>query len=213
MLDIKFIRQNSEKVKEGLAKKQVNIDIDRLLVLDETRRESLQKIEALRAEQNKLGKEDIIKAQGIKAEIKSLDPALFDIEKELNSLLRQLPNLPLDDVPVGKDEKDNVVLREEGKKLKFNFEPKDYMTIAEELDLIDVKRASKVSGTRFGYLKGEAALLEFALVNLAFDVLSKERFIPVIPPVMIKTEMMTAMGYLDTPEDRAERYFLENGKL
>ncbi|MEK7503579.1 MAG: serine--tRNA ligase [Patescibacteria group bacterium] len=213
MLDLKFIRQNQEKVKEGLAKKQVNIDIDRLLALDETRRESLQKIESLRAEQNKLGKEDIVKAQGIKAEIKSLEPALADIEKELNSLLRQLPNLPLDDVPVGKDEKDNVVLREEGKKPKFDFEPKDYLAISEKLDLIDVKRAAKVSGTRFGYLKGEAALLEFALINLAFDVLSKERFISVIPPVMIKTEMMEAMGYIDTPEDRAERYFLENGKL
>ncbi|MFH1253795.1 MAG: serine--tRNA ligase, partial [Candidatus Uhrbacteria bacterium] len=96
---------------------------------------------------------------------------------------------------------------------KFDFEPKDYMTIAEKLDLIDVKRAAKVSGTRFGYLKGEVALLEFALINLALDVLSKEHFIPVIPPVMIKTEMMEAMGYLDTAADRAERYFLDKDNL
>ena len=213
MLDIKFIRDNPDKVKEGLAKKQVKIDLDRLLALDEARRGSLQKIESLRAEQNKLGKEDIVKARGIKAEIKSLEPELANTEKELNSLMRQIPNLPQDDVPVGKDEKDNVVLREVGSKPKFDFEPKDYMTIAEKLDLIDVKRAAKVSGTRFGYLKGEVALLELALINLAFEVLSKEGFVPIIPPVMIKPEMMEAMGYIDTPEDRAERYFLKENDL
>ena len=223
MLDIKFIRDNPEKVKEGIAKKQVKVDIDRLLALDEARRGSLQKIESLRAEQNKLGKpafakatagkEDIVKAQGIKAEIKNLEPALADTEKELNSLMRQLPNLPLDDVPVGQDGNDNVVLREEGEKPKFDFEPKDYMTIAEKLDLIDVKRAAKVSGTRFGYLKGEAAMLEIALINLAFDTLIKEGFMPVIPPVVIKTEMMEKMGYIDTEADKAERYFLKNGEF
>lgn len=87
------------------------------------------------------------------------------------------------------------------------------MEIAEKLDIIDVKRASKVSGTRFGYLKGKTALLELALINLAFEVLSKEGFVPIIPPVMIKPEMMEAMGYIDTPEDRAERYFLKESDL
>jgi len=213
MLDIKFIRQNPEKVKEGLAKKQAKVDIDRLLKLDEKKRVCLQRIESLRSEQNKLGKTDIVKAQRIKAEIKNLEPELADVEKELNSLMRQIPNLPQEDVPVGKDEKDSVVLREVGKKTEFKFKPKDYLEIAESLGLIDVKRAAKVSGTRFGYLKGEAAVLEIALINLAFDVLTKEGFVPVIPPVMIKNEMMTAMGYIDTPEDKAERYFLENGNL
>ena len=213
MLDIKFIRQNPEKVKEGLAKKQAKVDVGRLLELDEKKRDYLQKIETLRAEKNKLSKEDIIKAQGIKAEIKNLEPELANIEKELSSLMRQLPNLPQEDVPVGKDEKDNVVLREVGSKPKFDFEPKDYMEIAEKLDIIDVKRASKVSGTRFGYLKGKTTLLELALINLAFEVLSKEGFVPIIPPVMIKPEMMEAMGYIDTPEDRAERYFLKENNL
>jgi len=229
MLDIKFIRDNPDKVKEGIAKKQVKIDIDRLLALDEARRGSLQKIESLRAEQNKLGKEDIVKAQGIKAEIKSLEPALANTEKELNSLMRQLPNLPLDDVPVGKDERDNVVLREVGSKPKFDFQPKDYMEIAERLGLIDTETAAKVSGTRFGYLKREAVLLEFALINHAFNVLTSESsikkiadsikkgypaktFIPVMPPVMIKPEVFVKMARL-SERDKDERYYLPQDDL
>ena len=211
MIDIKFIRQNPEKVKEGIAKKQVEVDIDRLLELDEKKREYLRQIEALRAEQNRLSREDILKARKIKAEIKSLEPKLTQTEKKFNSLMRRIPNLPLEDAPVGKDETDNVVLREEGEKLKFKFKPRDYLEIAEKLDLIDVKRAAKVAGTRFGYIKREAVLLEFALVNLAFDILIKEKFVPVIPPVMMRPEMMAGMGYVERGED--EIYYLERDKL
>ncbi|MBI2449992.1 MAG: serine--tRNA ligase [Candidatus Nealsonbacteria bacterium] len=211
MLDIKFIRQNSEKVKEGVAKKQAKVDIDRLLALDEKKREYLQKIENMRAEQNKLGKDDIAKAQGLKAEIKKLEPELENTEKELQILLRQIPNLPLDTVPVGKDDSENIVLREEGKKTKFDFQPKDYMDIGEKLDIIDTQRAAKVSGTRFGYIKGGAAMLEFALVNLALETLSKDKFIPVVPPVMLKPEMMEGMGYVERGAE--EIYYLERDKL
>ena len=211
MLDIKFIRQNPEKVKEGIAKKQARVDIDRLLALDEKKREYLQKIENLRAEQNKIGKDDIAKAQEIKAEIKKLEPELENIERELNSLLRNIPNLPLDAVPIGKDDTENIVLREEGKKLKFSFPPKDYMEISEALGLIDTQRASKVSGTRFGYIRGGAVMLELSLVNLALETLNKECFVPVIPPVMLKPEMMEGMGYVERGSE--EIYYLERDKL
>jgi seryl-tRNA synthetase len=211
MLDIKFIRQNPEKVKEGIAKKRADVDIDRLLELDEEKRQLLAQSESLRAEQKKLGKEQIEKAQAVKAEIKNIDPKLAEIEKELGSLLRQIPNLPLDEVPEGKDDSENAVLREEGKKPEFDFKPKDYLEIAEALDLIDVKRAAKVAGSRFGYLKKEAALMEFALVNLALETLSEEGFTPVVPPVMLKPEMMQAMGYTERGGD--EIYFLEKDNL
>lgn len=211
MLDIKFIRQNPEKVKEGIAKKQVKVDIDRLLELDEKKRDYLQKIENLRSEQNKIGKTDIAKAQAIKIEIKNLEPELANFEKELQALLRQVPNLPLEDVPVGKDDRENVVLREEGEKPKFSFQPKDYLEIGESLDLIDVKRAAKSSGTRFGYIKGGAATLEFALINLAMEILAKEKFVPIIPPVMLKPEMMEGMGYVERGAE--EIYYLERDKL
>jgi len=213
MLDIKFIRQNPDKVKEGLQKKGVNPKIiDRLLELDEERRSRIRSTESLVAEQKKFGRDNIEEARNIKEKIIKIAPDLERIEKEFQVLMFQVPNLPLEDVPVGKDEADNVVLREVGKKPKFSFKPKDYLEIAENLDLIDVKRAAKVSGSRFGYLKREAALLEFALINFAFDTLTKKGFIPVIPPVMIKPEMARGMGY---PEQFGgeEAYYLEKDNL
>ena len=217
MLDIKFIRENPDKIKQACEKKRVKCDVGRILELDKTRRGLLQEIEELKAEQNKIsgqGKSDkdgIKKAKELKGKIKNREPELAEVEEELNQLALQVPNPPLDDVPVGKSEKDNQVLREEGKKPKFDFTPRDYLDLAEDLDIIDVKRAAKASGTRFGYLKGEAALFEFALVQLAFETLAKEGFIPVIPPVMLKRKAMEGMGYLDRGED--EVYHLEKDDL
>ena len=218
MLDIRFIRENPEKVKQGCQKKQVKIDIDRILLLDKKRREFLQKIDSLRAAQNKISegggkdKAQIKKAKELKNQIKELEIELKKIDEEFNALMLQLPNLPFDDVPIGKDESENKVLREVGKKPKFSFKNKDYLEIAQDLDLIDVKRAAKVSGSRFGYLKNEAALLELALINFVFEALLKEGFVPVIPPVMLKPEMMEAMGHL-SERDKPERYFIEKDNL
>ena len=219
MIDIKFIRENPEKVKEGCKKKNADCDVDKVLELDEKRRELLQKIEGLRAEQNKLGKADIEKAKELKLQIKELEPQIEEVEGGLKSLLTQFPNLPLDDVSVG-DESKNVVLRQWGKIPKFGlprskagFEPKDHLELGEALDIIDVKRAAKVSGARFGYLKGDAVLLEFALVDLVMKTATKKGFIPIVPPVFVRSETMQGMGYVDTPEDLAERYFFEKDGL
>ena len=224
MLDIKFIRENPEKVKEGCQKKQVKVDIDRLLEVDKKRRETLQALEDMRAQKNKASKnipkiKDEKERKKIILEMKELDKnsdrldlTLKELDEEFNSLMFEVPNLPLDYAPVGKNEKENVVLKEVGERPKFDFQPKSYLEIAENLDLIDIKRAAKVSGTRFGYLKREAALIEFALINFAFDTLIKEGFIPVIPPVMIKPEMALAMGYLEQTDDQ-EAYFLPKDNL
>ncbi|MBI2098514.1 MAG: serine--tRNA ligase [Candidatus Wildermuthbacteria bacterium] len=206
MLDIKFIRENPQKVKEGCKKKNADCDVDKVLELDERRRELVQKIERLRSEQNKLGKADREKAKGLKGQIKEIEPQMEEVEGGLKSLLTQFPNIPFDDVPVG-DESKNVVLRQVGKVPAFNFEPKDHLELGEALDIIDVKRAAKVSGARFAYLKGEAALLEFALVDLVMKTATKKGFIPIVPPVFVRSETMQGMGYVDTPEDLAERYF------
>jgi len=223
MLDIKFIRQNATAVKEGCKKKQVEIDIDLLLKLDEKRRKYLKEIETFRAKENQLSNlikkekenqnrtELIQEAQKIKKKTKEEELYLKGVSEEFEKLMLRIPNLPFDDVPVGKDERENKVLREVGSLPKFDFKFKDYLQIAENLDLIDVKRAGKTSGTRFGFLKREAALLEFALVNFAFDNLKKEGFIPVIPPVMIKPEMMKGMGYVERGEE--EIYFIEKDNL
>ena len=223
MLDIKFIRQNSEKVKEGIAKKQAKVDIDRLLEVDKKRRETLQALEDMRAQKNKANKEIqeakskedkdviILKMRELDENSDRLTGALKESEEEFTKSMRQIPNLPSEDVPEGKDDRENVVLREDGKKPDFDFKPKDYMEIAPALDLIDTERAAKVAGSRFGYIKGEAAILELALVSLAFEILSKEKFVPIIPPVMLKPEMMEGMGYVERGGE--EIYYLEKDKL
>ena len=224
MLDIKFIRENPNKVKEACKNKQVKIDVGRLLKIDKEKRGIQTELEKIFAQKNKASKE-ISKAKDKKAknkiisEMKKIDKkgdklkeGLKKIKQEFEDLMYQVPNIPLDDVPVGKDEKDNVVVRKVGKKTKFNFKPKDYLEIAEKLDLIDIKRAAKVSGTRFGYLKNEAALLEFALINFTFENLIKKGFIPVIPPVMMKSEKIRGMGYLEQA-DIEEAYYLPKDDL
>jgi len=217
MLDIKFIRKNPQKVKEGCQKKQAKVDIDRLLEIDKNLRSYRQEYEKWQADLNKLSKSRpdvaiIKKARDLKSKIKKQGNIIAGLIKDFQDLMLQIPNLPLDDVPVGKDESENKVLREVGKKPRFSFKPKDYLEIAEKLDLIDVKRATKVSGTRFGYLKNEAALIEFALINLAFDTLIKKGFIPVVPPVMLKSEMARGMGYLEQT-DEEDAYFLPKDNL
>ena len=134
------------------------------------------------------------------------------VDQVLNRLINQIPNIPLNDVPVGKNDKDNVILREVGKRPVFNFQPKNHLEIGETLDLIDVERAAKVSGSRFNYLKREAALLEFALVNLALDFLTKKGFIAVIPPAIIKESVAAGTGFLEAT-DKKEAYFIPDDNL
>ena len=224
MLDIKFIRQNPDKVKEGCKAKQVQVDIDLLLEVDKKLRETLQALEDMRAQKNKANKEIqrakdkkekdkiILKMRELDRNSDRLTQTLKVVTEEFNNLMYQIPNLPEEGVPVGKDERDNVVLREVGEKPEFDFKPKNYLEIGEKLDLIDVKRAAKISGTRFGFLKREAALLEFALINLAIEKLTEEGFTPIIPPVMIKPEMAQGMGYLEQTGDD-EAYFLPKDNL
>ncbi len=224
MLDIKFIKENPDLVKNGCKKKRFEVDIERFLKLDKKRREILQTLEDIRAQKNRANKtiqkvknkkekeKIILRMQQLSKISDELEKAFKETEKEFNDLMLKIPNLPLDDVPLGKGERDNVVIRKWGKLPKFNFKPKDYLEIAEELDLIDIKRAAKTSGTRFGFLKREAALLEFAIINFAFDTLIKKGFVPIIPPVVIKPELAKGLGY---PEqfNGEEAYYLEKDKL
>lgn len=223
MLDINFIRKSSKEIKEACQKKQVEVDIDRLLEVDKRRRELLFKVEKMRAKKNKASEEIAQEAdekekkkiisgmRDLDKKSDKLEAELKKVEREFNSLMLQVPNPPADDVPVGKDEEDNVVLREVGKRPEFDFEFRDYLDISEELGLVDVKRAAKVSGSRFGFLKNEAVLLEFALISFVFDILIKKDFVPVIPPVMIKPEMMKNMGYVERGKD--DIYFIEKDNL
>jgi seryl-tRNA synthetase len=204
MLDLELIRQNPEAIKEATRKKQRDpVVVDEVLRLDKKRRELLQKVEDLRAERNKISSEQSVvssqreRGREIKEELKKLEPELKEIEMNLNEELLVIPSPPPPDVPEGKDESENVEVKTWGKLPKFDFKPRAHDELGKILDVIDTERAAKVSGARFGYLKNEAVLMEFALVKLALETLTKEDFVPVIPPVMIKLEAMQGMGYLE----------------
>ena len=213
MLDIKFIRENTEKVKKGVAAKQLDPSlVDTVLKLDGERRSLLQEIEQLRAERNKLAeKKDIESGKKVKKQLQSKEPELKKAEEAYKEALDRIPNPPADDVKVGKDESENEVLKDRswGKKPKFDFKQRDHLELGETLDIIDVKRAAKVSGTRFGYLKGDAVLLELALINFAMEELGKKGFKPVVPPVLVKVPVFHNLGYSEHMGN--EDYYVVHG--
>lgn len=198
MLDIRFIREHSEVVKKAAEDKGFDIDIDHILAIDAKYRELSRSVQNLREERNQIAREkDIEKGKALKEKLEKEEHALKAVEEELRDWLLKIPNLPKQDVKIGKDESENEVVKKHGNPKKFTFTTKDHLELGELLDIIDVKRAAKVSGTRFGYLTDEAAMLEFALIQLALDVLLKEEFALVIPPVLIKTEVMKNLGYAE----------------
>ena len=241
MLDIKFIRNNPEIVKIAAKDKKVNVDIDKVLTLDERRRHVLRELEDKRAEQNKKsnlragGKpspDEIVELKKLKDEIKILEEEIGRVEVDLEKLMLIVPNIPSDDTPIGPNETGNKVLRQWGKPRIFSaegedFQPKEHFELGEELDLIDTERASQITGARFGYLKRDLVLLEFALIQFALNVLTDERtlkkisrsinsdinpkpFIPVVPPVFIKPEVFQKMARLEPKE---ERYYIQSDDL
>lgn len=233
MLDIKFIRQNLEIVKKTVQDKGYKVDLDRLLAVDDRRKHVLQELETKRAEQNAKSKtspktdEELEALKKIKEEVKVLEEEINQVQLEFNELMLSVPNVPSSDTPVGRDESNNKVLREAGKPTVFSFRPKEHWELGKDLDVIDIETAAEVSGSRFIYLKGELALLQFALVQLVFSVLTEEKtlkkiirkaglnlepkaFIPVVPPVFVKPEIMQKMARLEPKE---ERYYIPSDDL
>jgi len=147
-----------------------------------------------------------------KEEIKKIEDELDSLQKILDEKLDLIPNVPAPDVPRGKDENDNVILRVWGEIPQFDFNPKDHVDLGKEYDLIDTEKAGLVAGSRFYYLKNEAVLLEIALIKFVFDTLLPYGFIPIIPPYFIKEKYYRGMGRI-TGADREERYYLEKDEL
>src|SRR3990167_3598847 len=196
MLDIKFIRQNPKLVSEKARQKGFTVDIEKLLDVDQQRRKLIEKIDQLRSQRKDAAeKRDEKKGQQLKKELKVKEDELEKFNDQFYELIRQVPNLPKDDVPVGSDENDNKVVRKVGEKPKFSFTPKDHLELGLALDLIDVERAAKISGSRFAFLKNELVTLEFAIVSYTLDLLSREGFIPIIPPVLVNKKVIEGLGY------------------
>jgi len=199
MLDINKIRENKEEIQKNLAKRGGDFDVDEIIALDIEKRKLLTEVEQLKAEKNRVSTrrplpEEIEKMRQVGNRIKELDEKVRQTEENLKSKLLKLPNIPFDNVPMG-DELANVVIKKVGNIPNFKFKAKDHLELGEKLDIIDIERAQKVSGTRFAYLKNEAVLIELALVNFIIKLAQKEKFIPIIPPVLIRGGNLEELGY------------------
>lgn len=203
MLDIKFIRENAELVKKASAAKGVIINVEELLKIDAELQTLQREAQVLREERNTIAKsiqgkptpEQLEQGKKVKGDLDKKESVMQDVEVRFNEIMVSIPNPAKPDVKVGKDDSENEVIKTHGEPTKFSFTPKDHLELGEALGIIDTKQAAVVSGARFNYLKGDGALLEAALRQFAFETLLKEGFIPVVPPVLIKKEIMEGLGY------------------
>jgi len=212
MLDIRFVRENLELVKEKLARRGLTVALDDFERLDAERREKIARADALRAERNRTSEEigrlmrtgERAQAEALRArmrevgeEIKRLDAEIARLDAALEALLLSLPNLPHDSVPIGPDETANVEVRRWGEPRPFDFEPKDHVELATRLGILDLERAAKITGARFAVLTDLGARLERALINFMLDVHTREHgYREVWLPFLVKTEALVGTGQL-----------------
>ena len=216
MLDIKRIRDNYEEVKAAVERRgKGDFGIERVRDLDIRRRAILAEVEALKNKQNVTSREvPKLKKAGedttalfaemkqLSARIKDLDAEVAEVEEELRGVLLGIPNTPNKDVPVGKDDSDNVEMRKWGEPREFGFEAKAHWDIGEGLDILDFERAGKLSGARFTVYKGAGAKLERALINFMLDLHTEEQgYTEILPPFMVNRDAMTGTGQLPKFED------------
>ena len=209
MLDLRFIRENPDLVKEALVRLNTTAPIDEILSLDEQRRGLLSEVEALKAKRNAVSKEigkmkDGDRRQALIEEmrevgerIKGLDDQVRQVEEQLNDAMLQVPNMPHESVPVGRDESENVVVRTWGQPKEFDFEPLPHWDLGPTLDIIDFERGVKLSGTRFYVLKGMGARLQRALITWMLDLhINEHGYTEIYPPFMVREECMWGAGQL-----------------
>ena len=239
MLDIKFIRENKDIVALGAKKKHIEIDLDKLLALDDERLMVLRAVEELRSEVNRVSN-DIARDQdpalrlqlieemrGVKEDIKRKEENLKKITEEWQKAMLRIPNIPTVDTPEGEDEGGNQVLRAWGEKPEFPFSPKEHDELGKTLGLIDTETAAEVAASRYAYLKGDLVIMQFALIQMCLDILTNEdtlkkiaeeaglsvdvaKFMPILPPVFIRPVVQMKMARFMTPE---EHYLFPNDDL
>ena len=216
MLDISFIRQNVSQVKKACLDKQLDSSlVDRLLEVDEKRRTLKQKVDSIRREVNENaekikqqvhqgGEPDskLIKTgRQFKEQLKQVEPEFKQVSLKFESLMLKIPNVPAEEVPVGKDATSNKVIRQIGDKPQFNFTPLSHEKIMENLDWLDIQRAVKIAGFRSYFLKNEAVLLERAILRYALDFMIKQGFSPMTVPVLVNQEALIGTGYFPWGEE------------
>jgi seryl-tRNA synthetase len=225
MLDLRFIRENPDLVRQAIQWKREKADVDRLLELDGERRALVAEAERLKHERNVVSEEiarkkkqgidpqgDILRMREVADRIKSLDARLQEIEAQMQEILTWIPNIPHPSVPIGKDERDNVEVRRWGEIPEMDFEPKPHWELAEKLGLVDFARASKISGSFFVSFRGMGARLERALINFMIDLhVRKHGYTEIWPPALVRRETMFGTGQL--PKLEEDMYRVEQDDL
>ncbi len=225
MLDIKFIRDHAEQVKQGIIDKNEKGDVDLILKLDQDRRAIIFEVEKLKKQRNENSKqvsqlkregadasEVIESTKNISAKIKELDENLSALEVELQNHLSRIPNMPHKSTPIGKDAKDNVEVRHWGEIPSFDFDILNHLELGERLDILDFKRGGKISGSGFPVYKGLGARLERALINFMLDLhIDKHGYTEIFPPFVANRESMYGTGQLPKLED--DMYYAEKDDL
>jgi seryl-tRNA synthetase len=213
MLDMRFIRENEEAVRKMLENRGVEADLDLFMESDSAFRRTVDEVNSLKHEKNVVSKEIskekdpvmkkeiIARMQELNSRLRDLDSLSKDLDEKRNTARLTIPNFPLPDVPVGRDESDNKVISTWGKPGKLEFEPKDHSTIGKDLDIIDMERGAKNSGSGFYVLKGDGARLERALINFMMDIHREQGYTEVWPPAVCNTASMTGTGQLPKFEE------------
>ena len=207
MLDLRYIKENSDAVKKNVADRFMTVDVDRVVELYDKRNALISEVDGLRQQRNENAKKMkgpmdqderqklIDEGKKLKEEISAAEESASAVEAELGDLASRVPNMAHPDAPVGKEDKDNLEISRSGKVPEFSFKPKNHVELGEELDLIDFDTAARVSGTKFYYLKNEAVILELALSRYAIDILVKKGFTPTITPDVAKEEILEGIGF------------------
>jgi seryl-tRNA synthetase len=222
MIDIELFRSDPEKFEDEIKKRGMKIDVSIGVSLDRQRRDLILKVDSLRSKKNEASnkipglagdekKKIIIDMKEINVELERLEKELGDIEKRYQNHFASYPNLSHKDIPVGVDESGNIVLSYYKEKPVFDFKPKNHIELGTALDILDEERATKISGSRFVFIKNEGVLLEFALIQYVLNMLTGKGFIPMIPPVLVYEEAMYGTGFF--PAEASQYYKTEQDEL
>ena len=222
MIDIKLIRENPQKFKDGSKAKNISTDIDKLLELDAKLRQNKQRLQDISTEKNSIGK-SIPKLQGdekqqalkklgeFKTEESALNEKIAADQPDFDTIMGQVPQPPSEDVPYGEDDMENVEIRKWGTIREFDFEPKDHMQLGTDLDIIDMPRGVKLAGTRNYFLKGDGAMLHWAVLRFSMDHMISRGYTPMSVPLLMRDEVMMGTGYF--PGSEEQTYQMERDTL
>ncbi len=216
MLDIKFIRENKQKIEDAIVKKNIDLNLEQLLSIDQKRLELMQAIEELSSQKNALNNaisqaqndsernEAIAKGKDIKERIEAIEPEYRKIKEQFDDLMVKVPNVISADTPDGKSDEDNVEIERNGEIPKFDFPIKDHVQLGKDLDILDLEKGTKVAGFRGYYMKNEGASLMMALMMYAMNKLVEKGYAPMIPPTLVKGQALFGTGYFKGKEYDSE---------